>query len=100
MVTAPRSGGVRPTAEECLDAWLLTEIARAAIWADADAIERGWGADPYGYMRVHVAAGMLSAQLQITAEEAMSRIRAHAFASGASLTSVADTILDGRLRLA
>jgi len=99
-ITFYRSDEALPQAEEWTDAWLLAGVAAIVLWADADAIERGWDDDPEGYLRVHVAAGMISAQLAISTTEAMSRIRAHAFASGLSLGLVADAIVDRVLRLA
>jgi hypothetical protein len=48
---------------------------------------------------VSQATGMLMAQLNIDAPEALARLRAHAYASGRSATDVARDILDRRLRL-
>jgi hypothetical protein len=45
------------------------------------------------------ATGMLMAQLNINAPEALVRLRAHAYASGRGATDVARDILDRRLRL-
>ncbi|WP_306232426.1 GAF and ANTAR domain-containing protein [Agrococcus beijingensis] len=48
---------------------------------------------------VHQATGMLLVQLDLTASEALSRLRAHAFATGASLESVAQEVVARRLKL-
>lgn len=48
---------------------------------------------------VSQATGMLMAQLEITAAEALVRLRAHAYATGRNATEVADDILERRLRL-
>lgn len=45
------------------------------------------------------ATGMLVAQLDVSASEALVRLRAHAYASGHSATEVANDILGRRLRL-
>lgn len=46
---------------------------------------------------VHQAQGMLTVQLGVGLEEAMARLRAHAFAHGRSLADVARDVLAGRL---
>ena len=48
---------------------------------------------------VSQATGMLVAQLDITAAAALVRLRAHAYATGRSITHIARDILDFRLRL-
>ena len=48
---------------------------------------------------VHQAAGMLSAQLGVSLDEALARLRAHAFAEGESLTDVARAVVTRTLRL-
>ena len=48
---------------------------------------------------VHQAAGMISVQLGVDLGEALVRLRAHAFASGAALGEVADDVVNRRLRL-
>ena len=46
---------------------------------------------------VHQATGMVLAQLNISATEAFSRIRAHAFSSGHAVNEVANDVIAGRL---
>lgn len=48
--------------------------------------------------RVHQAAGMVSVQLAVTVAEALTRLRAHAFASHQPLAQVAADVLARRLR--
>jgi GAF domain-containing protein len=48
---------------------------------------------------VHAATGMVAAQLATTLGDALARIRAHAFADGASIYAVAVEIVERRLRL-
>ncbi|NYF14983.1 hypothetical protein HDC34_003318 [Pseudoclavibacter sp. JAI123] len=47
--------------------------------------------------RVHQATGMVLAQLETTAEEAVLVMQGHAFATGQSMMSVAEEVLAGRL---
>lgn len=49
--------------------------------------------------RVHQATGMLVVQLDVDAEAAFARLRAHAYSHGRSLHDVADDIVERRLRL-
>ncbi|WP_063726016.1 ANTAR domain-containing protein [Streptomyces monomycini] len=49
---------------------------------------------------VHQATGMLSVQLQVSASEALLRLRAHAYSAGRPITEVAHDILARRLTLA
>lgn len=48
---------------------------------------------------VHQAAGIVSAQLDVTVTEALIRVRAHAFANGRLLTGVAHDVVARRLLL-
>lgn len=48
---------------------------------------------------VHQATGMLVAQLDVSAESAFARLRAHAYASGRTIHEVAEDIVERRLRL-
>lgn len=59
-------------------------------WTELSALTRA---------EVSQATGMLMAQLNITAPDALVRLRAHAYATGRSATDVARDILDRRLRL-
>jgi hypothetical protein len=47
---------------------------------------------------VHQASGMVSAQLEVSVEQALVRLRAHAFLTGIPLTDVARNVVDRTLR--
>jgi hypothetical protein len=47
---------------------------------------------------VHQATGMITIQLGITLAEALLRLRAHAFASGRTVSAIAADVVDRRLR--
>ena len=55
--------------------------------------------DPFTRTQVHVAAGMVAVQLGTSSDEAVDRLRAHAYASARSLSSVAADIIARRLTL-
>jgi ANTAR domain len=59
-------------------------------WAELNTLSRA---------EVSQATGMLVAQLEVEAAEALVRLRAHAYATGRGATDVARDILDRRLRL-
>jgi GAF domain-containing protein len=48
---------------------------------------------------IHQATGMVSAQLEVSAADALVRLRAHAYAEGRTLSDVAADVLGKRLRL-
>jgi ANTAR domain-containing protein len=50
-------------------------------------------------LEVYQAQGMLMVDLQVGVDEAMARLRAHAFAEGRALSDVANDIVNGRLTL-
>jgi ANTAR domain-containing protein len=62
-----------------------------ALWARHDV--------PGFYDDVNVATGMLATQLRISLEDAMLRLRAHAFSHHLPLTEVARAVLNRQLRL-
>jgi hypothetical protein len=62
----------------------------SSAWAELNALSRA---------EVSQATGMLVAQLDVDPVEALTRLRAHAYATGRSATDVARDILDRRLRL-
>jgi hypothetical protein len=73
---------------------LLTDVGNdqvaAAPWARPEA--------PGHYYDVNVATGMLAAELRISLDEALTRIRAHAFSNNLPLLDVARAVLARRLR--
>lgn len=86
------------------DARAIAEIAAAAIlWFQAGVPAGALGAELSGLVRrgavVHQAAGMVSAQLDITLADALVKLRAHAFSRERPLTDVATDIVARSLRL-
>lgn len=77
---------------DLIDADLQTAVSdpNSDAWAELNALSRA---------EVSQATGMLMAQLDITAAEALSRLRARAYATDRSVIDVARDILDRRLRL-
>jgi hypothetical protein len=89
-------------------------IADAALWAllglrSADTLDdRGAGLplDPHGWLtgapvhrtEVYQATGMIIAQLDVSADTALARLRAYAFVHGPSLAEVARDVVARRLR--
>lgn len=55
--------------------------------------------EPPHWAEVHQATGRVAAQLEISLKDALVRLRAHAFATGRPLRTVAREVVDGRLRL-
>lgn len=47
---------------------------------------------------IHQAAGMMSVQLDVTVEQALVRLRAHAFRTGTPLAEIARRVVGLRLR--
>ncbi|UXA21327.1 GAF and ANTAR domain-containing protein [Mycobacterium sp. SMC-4] len=62
----------------------------SAAWTELDPLTRS---------EVSNATGMLMSQLNITAATAVARLRAHAFATGRSATSVARDVIDRRVQM-
>jgi hypothetical protein len=88
------------------DALILADLAALAVDrlggdADVDGIELAVEpAEPWAYAAVvHNASGMVAAQLGITVDEALLRLRAVAFATERGVADVADDIVGRRLRL-
>jgi GAF domain-containing protein len=57
------------------------------------------GHDPFARTQVHVAAGMVAEQLGISADQGVDRLRAHSYANGRTLSSVAADIIARRYTL-
>ena len=95
-------GPLSPPDRARLDAYahilaLLTMDGHLVLVSGGEA-ERTSG--PHGFPPVvHMAAGALSVHHDVTIEEALARLRAHAFSSDQRLTDVAQDVLDGQLRL-
>jgi hypothetical protein len=99
-----RTGGLL-TATELGDATILVDLATAVILRQAAADEEGDGIpsedNPPGgsYQDVHVATGMLAAQLRISLQDASARLRAHAFSVGRPLLELSRDVLARRISL-
>jgi hypothetical protein len=95
-----RSGAL--SVEQLSDVALLAELATTALLADAG--NEGGGVAPWAredatghYDDVNVATGMLAAELRISIEDALLRLRAHAFSQNQPLLEVARAVLERRL---
>jgi hypothetical protein len=55
--------------------------------------------EPTHWAEIHQATGKVAVQLEISLEEALVRLRAHAFATGRPLRAIARNIVAGELRL-
>ena len=91
------------TDDQHADALVMAEIAGQAVLVmqtecsgDALAAELEEGSD-FHYV-VHQAAGMVSAQLEVSVGQALVRLRAHAFASERALDAIAADVVARRLR--
>jgi hypothetical protein len=97
---ATLSGALR-TADAAL--WTLLGL-RAGETLDGDVLENQ--ADPHGWLRgaplarieVYQATGMIIAQLDVTAETALARLRARAYATGRPIDEVARDVIERRMR--
>jgi hypothetical protein len=89
--------------DELADALVLADVATEIVLDIRSQVPPGSligqmaEAGPYG-ARVHQATGMVSGQANIGVKAALSRLRAHAFATDLSLATVAADVVDGRLR--
>ncbi|WP_328618165.1 GAF and ANTAR domain-containing protein [Amycolatopsis sp. NBC_00355] len=93
------------TTVELATALQVADIAALALsgllggdrWLDGDG--RWMESAGMRHREVHQATGMLIAQLDVPAAEALAKMRAHAFGHGRTLLDVAADIVAGRLRL-
>ena len=79
---------------------VLVTDALLAMQSGAEAEELAWSLAHAADHRavVHQATGMVSVQLSCSAQDALARIRARAFAEGVAVDDVARRIVDRRLR--
>jgi hypothetical protein len=91
------------TDDQHADALVMAGVAAEAVLAmqagqpvDGLATELEQGSN-FRYV-VHQAAGMVSAQLEVTVAQAILRLRAYAFGNERPLPEVADDVVDRRLR--
>ena len=92
------------TTKQFSDSVAIADVISETVWSLQDAVIDGTlapGLDTAVAYRaqIHQASGMVSVQLQVSAPEALTRIRAYAFAHGRPVESVAADIVDRRLRL-
>ncbi|MEV4637999.1 GAF and ANTAR domain-containing protein [Actinoplanes sp. NPDC049548] len=80
----------------------VTELLLAETLADGDdgdpLLADGRGEHLLQRAAVHQATGMISVQLAVPVEDALARLRAHAFAAGRELDEVAADVLARRVR--
>ena len=90
------------TADQHADALVVAEVAaRSIIAMQADAVPGELGAElEAGNFRfvVHQAAGMVAVQLGVPVDEALLRIRAHAFSNDETVVAVAESVIARKLR--
>jgi hypothetical protein len=70
--------------------------AESALHAEAALLHPS---NPFTRADVYVASGLVASQLDVSTDDALARIRAHAFARGMDLTATAADIVSGRLKL-
>ena len=97
-----RPGDLRP--EQFSDAVAMADIAAHAILdlqADAAPGALASELDRGANLRsvVHQASGMVSVQLDVPVDDALARLRAHAFAVGRPIHDVAQDVVRRKLRL-
>ena len=77
-----------------------TTLARATAWQVLRRILADDDPEPensYSRREVHQATGMVLAQLDVTADDAILLLRAHAFSSGRSVREIANEVVERRL---
>ncbi|MFB9927025.1 GAF and ANTAR domain-containing protein [Amycolatopsis halotolerans] len=96
-----RPGGL--TSAETRDAALAADLATAALLQQSREAERdGREFAPrtvLSYQDVHIATGMLAAQLRISLDDAFARLRAHSYSTNRSLLDVARDVMERRITL-
>lgn len=88
------------TRSELTDALILSDLATQGVVADLDghsSEDVSWLADPHA--QVHQAAGMVQAQLGVTTQTALLRLRGYAFTHNLPLAEVARQVVARSLRL-
>ncbi len=103
VLTVLCDGGRRLSEQQYADAIALT-AALTTAFLNGNRNPRGFGMslDPTSGLRravVHQATGMISVQLGVSLEEALLRLRAHAYASERPLGEIAADVVARRLRL-
>ncbi|GAB3546026.1 hypothetical protein J2S53_002778 [Actinopolyspora lacussalsi] len=81
------------------DALILADLATHAVVTELEGHasgDAGWLADPHA--EIHQATGMIQAQLNTTTENALLRLRAHAYTYSLPLLDVARRVTERQLR--
>jgi hypothetical protein len=97
-----RPGPLMP--QELADALVFADIALQLLLDSASGISGLAGYQPLDGLsdsraEVYQAVGMISVQMGVSLEEALVRLRAHAFAAGTPLDDIAGDVVSRRLRL-
>lgn len=97
-----RPGGLRP--QQLTDALVMADVIAHAVLEIQAAAEPGalaWELHEGIRLRmvVHQASGMLSVQLDLSVGDALSRLRAYAYAESRPINDVAQEIVERRLRI-
>ncbi|MEU9955793.1 ANTAR domain-containing protein [Streptomyces sp. NPDC050982] len=103
VLTVLCDGDRTMTVQQCTDATALAAALTGALLngnGNSGPVLGMFLDRPTGLHRaaVHQATGMISVQLGVTMEEALLRLRAHAYSSGRPLGEVADDVVARRLR--
>ncbi|MER7661524.1 GAF and ANTAR domain-containing protein [Streptomyces sp. NPDC096193] len=85
-----------PVAEAIAGALLALQTASAAT--DAPGMASWLDAAESDHEEVHHATGMLMIHLNLEPQQALARLRAHAFGAGKNVTDVARDVVSGKLR--
>lgn len=89
--------------DELRDAVVLSEVVTSFVLAFESDGEVWNGGDledlDTGWLVIHQATGMVSAQLRVTVDVALARLRGHAYATDTSLREVAADVVARKLRL-
>jgi hypothetical protein len=90
-------------AEELADVLVFADIALGLLLDAASGVGGSQGYLPLngisdGRAVVHQATGMVSVQLGVSVEEALVRLRAHAFARGTAIGDIAAEVVSRQLR--
>lgn len=84
-------------AEHVHDARALAELATRALFAHFQHTGADGLTPAHSHEAIHLATGMLVAALGITLDEALARLRAHAFSTDRAATEVATNLTEHRL---
>jgi GAF domain len=79
-----------------LATWMIVGLQSGA---PADVLHELLAAEPPHWAEVHQATGIVSVQLAVGLDEALVRLRAHAFAEGRPMREIAREVVAHRLRL-